>query len=201
MLHCKATVKTGAPLVAVCRTRQTTRSKTTKSISMVSLDRKTKIRVVALVSMFIYLIVLIIVVAGTILLALENAIGAIITFTSLGLMSFGLVAALQWFLSSLKSGNSDPPPPYRVSWWLQYRRRSAASTQIEMSTLHERSALAPGTPSAVSLSSAGVGARGGEVDGGGGTDDGRVFVSVPEVEEEDPPTYEEAMRACATEAL
>ncbi|XP_037778490.1 uncharacterized protein LOC119575130 [Penaeus monodon] len=162
---------------------------------MTRLDRKTKIRVVALFAMLIYVVVLIIVIAGTIFLALENAIGAIITFTSLGLLSFGLVAALQWFLSSLESSARDPPPPYRASWWFQYRRRSASNARIQTSALHERSALDPVTPSDVSLSSVGV--REEESDDGTRTADGRVFISLPKIDDEDPPSYEEAMRACA----
>lgn len=168
---------------------------------MARLDRKTKIRVVALFSVLIYVVVLIIVIAGTILLALENAIGAIITFTSLGLLSFGLVAALQWFLSSLESSSGDPPPPYRVSWWFHYRRRSASNARIQMFALHERSALDPSTPSNVSLSSVGVDVREDESGGGVRTADGRVFMSLPKIDDEDPPSYEEAMRACAASNL
>ncbi|XP_047487396.1 uncharacterized protein LOC125038128 [Penaeus chinensis] len=202
MLHRKALVKTKAPLGGEKNTKQ--RNKQTKkkqNTIMARLDRKTKIRAVTLFAMFIYMVVLIIVIAGTILLALQNAIGAIITFTSLGLLSFGLVAALQWFLSSLESSARDPPPPYRASWWFHYWRRSASNARIQTSALHERSALDPATPSNVSLSSVGVGVREEESDGGTRTADGRVFISLPKMDDEDPPSYEEAMRACAAANL
>lgn len=70
-----------------------------------------------------------------------------------------------------------------------------------MFALHERSALDPSTPSNVSLSSVGVDVREDESGGGVRTADGRVFISLPNIDDEDPPSYEEAMRACAASNL
>ncbi|XP_037778489.1 uncharacterized protein LOC119575129 [Penaeus monodon] len=147
---------------------------------MTTSDQQPKTKTMVLLLVIIYMAVLIMVAIGMGLLVMGRSFGAVATFVALGLVSFALVSALQlrsWLLTSYGSppptpSALDPPPAYRASWRRSFRRY--------LDTRRSRNAQNR-TPSV------GVGVRGDEADG-------RVVLSVSNKDEENPPSYEEALR-------